>query len=498
MKDRAVKPLTFLLILGITFGFAGSAAALSWETLGDQLCASQVGGMIGGVLAAPICQDQLDSEVSATEPDEVQFDIYENWATISDKREQFVTEKKGFLDTSFGMVQAKAKLEIIEQRKNGSTQAEAQSAALEIVDDYYTRLQVSTLASQEREVVAHNETIETINTTDNLGYLQVYEQNGALCGGASSESRFGFGQKNLTLYNGSQRTYSTLRYEEDDDTGGCVSYNMTAFDGSYTRNDILDIESGTGIQTDSLEPVNYSQILGSVESDRDTVRNNVINMTSFYYNEYSDREADNLSVSDELGPLETLITASTNYDTTGSYSYLALTQAQAGHASNSSYAFHVQWNNRTAWGQLFVGSDAFNGTLEVNKTYDGSDETVIFVHNTENGKATETDINSQFKILEMRDTSTSEEVNSTKVQVVDFYTDGVQDLNNQLDEARTLHSNVTECPDCGGGIIGPTGSWFADLFNGLFPDLPDLSADAVGGVAVTGSIVLLLIAVILG
>ena len=492
MRNRAVKPLTFLLILGMTLGFASTGVAasdnsFSWETLGDNLCKYQLTVALG-----LYCSQELESEISSTQPSEVQFDIYENWAINQDTREQFITEKNSFLDTSFGMAQAKAKLTIIEARKNGSSQAEAQSMALEQVDEIYTKYQVSTLAQQEREAISVNETFETVNTTDNLELGEITEE----CASYNSTK---FTEKNVTLYNGTKRSYSHWETRADCESVYRDRYFIVPDKDGYYGSDIktMTFKSGTGVKTTGLNTTAYLNVLRSIDSQRTTVRNNVVNMTSFYYNEYSDREADNLSVSDELGPLETLITASTNYETTGSYSYLALTQAQAGHASNSSYAFHVQWNNRTAWGQLFVGSDAFNGTLEVNKTYDGSDETVIFVHNTENGKATETDINGQFKILEMRDTSTGEEVNSTKVQVVDFYTDGVQDLNNQLDEARTLHSNVTECPDCG-GIIGPTGSWFADLFNDLFPDLPDLSADAVGGVAVTGSIVLLLIAVILG
>ena len=143
---------------------------------------------------------------------------------------------------------------------------------------------------------------------------------------------------------------------------------------------------------------------------------------------------------------------------------------------------------KKAYGQLFATEGNFNNTLEVNKTYNASGKTVFFTHNTENGKAKETSLNGTFKILSMTDKKTGEKVNVTKIQSTDFYTDSTQDMKKQLEQ----HRKKTKELQTGGigGIIDDTTGWIADAINSLFPDVPEISGDAVIGI---GAAVLLLV-----
>lgn len=498
--SRGGKALSVLLILGLTMGFAGSAAAINFDQFGDRVCQFNMASAL-----MPFCAVQLESEISSTAPDEIQFEVYTDAIVNHDRREQLTKEQRSHLNQTFGMAMAQAKLTVIEELNNGSSEGTAQQAALEEIRDYYTTHQVKVLSHQEREVYALNRTVNTIKETDGLGIGDVliegqdtYNQCTSQAESGQGTKGFEFQKRNKTLHNNSVRSYTSVEVIATDNGEKCT---LLTSDQSVFLSDmaVLNASSGRGDSVEAYNGKTHQQTLDMIDSRETKAENNVINLTSALYDEYEPGE---MNTSDMLGPLETLVTASTNYEDTGSYSYLALSLEQAGLAHNSSYAFQVQWNNsgeseKTAWGQLFVPRGTFNNTLEVNKTYDASGKTVIFVHNTEDGKATETDLDGSFKILNMRDTESGESINSTSLQSSEFHTDGVQDLQKQLDELREQQDRVTTCSSCG-GIIGPTGSWFADLFNDIFPDLPDLSADAVGGIAVAGSIVLLIIAVILG
>ncbi len=472
-------------------GFAGSAAAFSWESFGDELCKYQF-----TIALAPYCAQELESEISSTQPNEVQFDIYTNWVVNHDLREQDVKEQRSYLNQSLPMAMAKAKLTIIEARNNGTIQGDAQKMALDEIDQFYTAQQISTLAPQQREVVAINKTLNTINTTDGLSTADVFQNyNSGSCSGIGLEGGATFEKVNYTLYNGTTRQYTEMRANDY----GCGSGNPVVASPYTDRQpvyiDRVKIVSGSGDSVKAMNPSDYRDTLKKIDSSRTIARNNVINITDHYYNNYQEGE---INVPDELGPLETAIAASTNYETTGAYQYLALTKVQSGYAHNSSYAFQVQWNNQTAWGQLFVTRGTFNNTLEVNKTYNASGETVIFVHNMENGKAEETQLEGEFTILNMRNTQTGDSINSTSLQVTEFYTDGVQDMLKQIENARNVHQKATECSSCG-GIVGPTGSWLADFFNSIFPDLPEISGKVAGTIGVVGALLLIVMgAVIFG
>ena len=503
--SRGRKALSLFLVLGLTMGFAGSATAFDWEGFGDELCKYQM-----TIALAPFCHKQLESEVSATQPDEVQFEIYTDAIVNHDRREQLTKEQRSHLNQTFGMAMARAKLTVIEALNNGTSEGAAQQKALKEIREYYTTHQVKVLSHQEREVVALNNTVDTIEETDGLSKGDVFDASEYICGDTTCDTvtNVYLNRTEVTLHNSSARNYTRVTIEAESATGTANHTLLTPSEDESGGQ--LPVLSGRGDNVTAYNGQTHQQTLEMIDSRKIKAENNVINLTSALYDKYEPGE---LNTSDMLGPLETLVTASTNYADTGSYSYLALSLEQAGLAHNSSYAFKAQWNNtgesaKAAWGQLFVPQGTYNNTLEVNKTYDASDKTVMFVHNptavcidwceeSSSDKATKTDFDGTFKILKMRNTETGENINSTSLQVTEFHTDGVQDMQKQIEEARQTQQRVTTCSSCG-GIIGPTGSWFADLFNDLFPDLPDLSADAVGGIAVAGSIVLLIIAVIFG
>jgi len=510
--SRGRKALTAFLILGLTLGFAGSAASepLLSEQQKDTICRS-----LGTAFLGWMCAGELEQEVESTQPSEIIFEIYTDSLLVNDRREQNLKESESGLNQTYGMAQAKAKINTIEAINNGTAEATAINQADEIIDRYYTQQQVSVLSSQERESITLNNTLNTIETTDGLSKSEVFESK---CD-PNDSPEFVMNEKNITLYNGSVRQYTQVKSPSLNEYN-CTVINPVISGVEKKTYYEVDVESSNGNYTALHEPSEYLNTLQLIQSRHNNAESAAQTMVRSLYDNYDKGE---VSVPELTGPLEIAITGSTNYDKTGSYDYLTLSLAQAGIPTNHTAAFKVTWNDdgepqKTAWGQMFVGKGAYNNSLEVNKTYEVGTEFVTFVHNpvvsvngtecSENGdkfsalcsneKAVEESLNGSFTIQKMRNVNTGESINSTTLQQTEFYTDGVQDVERQLENVRDYHNDVETCSTCGGGIIGPTGSWFADLFNDLFPDLPDLSADAVGGVAVTGSIVLLLIAVILG
>jgi len=490
MSGKTLKSLSLLLAVGLLIG---GGAAINFEQLGDELCKYQL-----TVFLAPICAEELDKEISSTQPDTVRDDIYSKAIVQQDRREQLVKEQRSHLNQTFGMSLSEAKITTIEALNNGTSQDDAQQIALENVRDYYAIQQVKTLSQQDREAELLRSVSKKVNDTDGLTYSDVFVEEGEIyywdCEASNDNPgdivNFDFKQKEIILHNRTRRNYTSVNVTV---TGISSSEPYDCRLLSPSRSDkgrSLKVNSSVGEFATIVSGSSHQETLDLVAQFNENAENNVIEMNSEIYSKF---DKGDLSVADMLGPLETLKLASTSYNQTGFYSYIATSLEQAGYASNDSYAFHVQWNNtdapvKKAYGQLFATEGNFNNTLEVNKTYKASEKTVFFTHNTENGKAKKTSLNGTFKILSMTDKKTGEKVNVTKIQSTDFYTDSTQDMKKQLEQ----HRNETKELQTGGigGIIDDTTGWIADAINSLFPDVPQISGDAVIGI---GAAVLLLV-----
>jgi hypothetical protein len=494
MSGKTLKSLSLLLAVGLLIG---GGAAINFEQLGDELCKYQL-----TVFLAPICAEELDKEISSTQPDNVRDDIYSKAIVQQDRREQLVKEQRSHLNQTFGMSLSEAKITTIEALNNGTSQDDAQQIGLGNVRDYYAIQQVKTLSQQDREAELLRSVSKKVNDTDGLTYSDVFVERTDSAEGIyywdcepsntnpDDIVNFDFKQQEIILHNRTIRNYTSVNATVTPITSS-ETYDCRLLSPSRSdKGRSLKVNSSVGEFATIVNGSSHQETLDLVAQFNENAENNVIEMNSEIYSKF---DKGDLSVADMLGPLETLKLASTSYNQTGFYSYIATSLEQAGYASNDSYAFHVQWNNtdapvKKAYGQLFATEGNFNNTLEVNKTYNASGKTVFFTHNTENGKAKETSLNGTFKILSMTDKKTGEKVNVTKIQSTDFYTDSTQDMKKQLEQ----HRNKTKKLQTGGigGIIDDTTGWIADAINSLFPDVPEISGDAVIGI---GAAVLLLV-----
>lgn len=499
-SSRALSGALIIVLLVASFGAAG--AALPWwqevmlenaGTVSDVAC----GAPLLSWLPAACLPDLYVPPDGGSDADVVHSDIYTKALTTADTREQVLLETRSHLNQSYGISLAKGKLELIEGLNNNSTSsAEALSNGLDRVDQFYATQQLRMISYLNRELLKWNQTIQTVQAHSGLGLQDITTTE--LCGYPdSSDVEPQFLENNVTLANGTTVTQYGFIWDPYDgnDGGNCRHHvivprdisedSMTFTNGatgeSYTyQARPLNITDPTGNDTIAhlVGGPSYIETWDQINQSYQRARDNLIGVHDDLFQQY---QAGELTAPEALGPLESLITASTNYEDTGYYSYRALSLAQTGAATNASYAFTVNWSQagttttHTDTGQLFIAEDT--ATLETGVEYDASNMTAWLVHN-EDGGAVETRLNGTFTITDMVDTETGEPVNTTSVQSTRFYTASTADLQEQLDQQDKLIEQ----------LISQQQTGLLDGIQGWLPDwLPSWAstktAIAVGGIA---------------
>ena len=337
MSGKTLKSLSLLLAVGLLIG---GGAAINFEQLGDELCKYQL-----TVFLAPICAEELDKEISSTQPDNVRDDIYSKAIVQQDRREQLVKEQRSHLNQTFGMSLSEAKVSTIEALNNGTSQDDAQQIGLGSVRDYYAIQQVKTLSQQDREAELLRSVSKKVNDTDGLTYSDVFfaeEMYYWDCEPSNDNPddivNFDFKQQEIILHNRTRRNYTsvnvTVRATSSSETYDCRLLSPSRSDKGRS----LKVNSSVGEFATIVNGSSHQETLDLVAQFNENAENNVIEMNSEIYSKFDEGD---LSVADMLGPLETLKLASTSYNQTGFYSYIATSLEQAGYASNDSYAFHV-------------------------------------------------------------------------------------------------------------------------------------------------------------
>jgi hypothetical protein len=266
-------------------------------------------------------------------------DIYKDTTVWNDTRETIVIETGSHLNQTFGLAQSKGKFEAIQALQDGDSEGNATDIATEKVDDLYTAQQMRVYRWKNREVIQPNKSLKTIEETD-LNLNDVY--NGVVTDDSCDYSdldKIEIDQGNVTLFNGTEMdTYGATMYPQQ----SCSPVNrvLMPVDLSNTGNQLISKDYDTANTTEAVDGAAYTDLLNDVEAQRSTANDNVIGIVDDLYANYN---PDDVDVSDMTGPLEMLIYGSTNYEDTGLYSYRALSAEQAGYASNTSYAFEVEW-----------------------------------------------------------------------------------------------------------------------------------------------------------
>lgn len=397
--------------------------------------------------------------------------IWGNGATVEDNRNQSTHEAVNYMETSYGIAMTRAKVTGIENLNNGSTLSTAQSESLSIVNDWYTGIEDQHRTRRNREILSLYDAIqkaETSSATTYKTYNPCNDGSSAQSGifdvaeGISSDDKLPNSVGNVTLENdtvtmtngSTHRSYSLHIQLETRSSADCTVTSATYDYSNYTIvNDYMDNSStynnGEVVVRDSMNsnPVYYvkdsdwTDVYNEFTTYYDNARANVNGILDEIYTAY---ESGEVNLSDyEMGSLEALKTASTNYNSTGLYSYKAVSLSQMGLETNDSYAFNVSWDNHGAeYGQLFIGTDGINDTLEVNKTYDATGERVEFVYQ-DGDVAKRAVVEDNFTIHSMENPDTGETVNQTVMQSYDFYTNSTEQLQEQILNNQRLLEQAT-------------------------------------------------------
>lgn len=381
---------------------------------------------------------------------------------IADGRDDMAKSLQEQVNLSYGIGTGAAKTSIVQSLNNGYSEAEAGNNATREINRFWSELQLKMYKYHKKQVVKANGTLSTLEEASNIDPENVF--NADFSTGFDS---WNVKRQNVTLFNGTTiQSYglemsgccsSSSQYTETISPASLENYGdgqvLTAVD--VNGNETVDV-LGTGKIQDS-----YS----SLKDARQRALDNVNTMTSEIYSNYDTGE---ISLSEVMGPLEAIKTAGTNYESTGYYGYASQSLEMAGIATNETFAYRLRYDNagveeKEAWGQLFVDSENLT-TLKVNETYDASGKKVTFVHETENGKAVETDLNGTFTVLELKNTDTGESINETTLQEVGFYADAdVSELEKQvqriIENQKDIQASGLGGLDVGGQLDNLTPDW---------------------------------------
>lgn len=508
-SGRPSRPLSGALILLLLISMGTTAVAAEddtpwWEgpiteVIADltitNVCQSTMLGWIPLACTPDLWPDTVDGDASV-----VHSDIYSNALIAADNREQLLLETRSHLNQTYGIGVSKAKTTLVKGLNNNTTsESEAKQAALDVVDEFYSTQQLRVISYRNRELLKLNESLQTAE--DHTGLTMDEVVNRSLhYGSGNCNVHYNPVVTNSSVQLANGTTVESLGFQWSDPDGDLtdcpsgveLTETVAAPNVSVTGGLVNITDPVSNNTTAMLASPPYSTTWDQVQENLYRAQQNVIGMSTDIWDQY---QAGEISVPDALGPLESLIQASTNYEDTGFYSYRALSMVQLGRATNASYAFEVQWSQQgsnetqTSTGQLFVAED--NTTIMVNTTYDASNMTAWLVHPDGNGSAIETPLTGTFTVLSMVNTDTGEPVNQTSVQQTRFYTAGTQDLQEQLDRQNQLLQQLLEQQD--GGLIGGSQLW--DWFTSEL--LPGWATDPTT-LAVIGFGVLFLLAQVFG
>jgi hypothetical protein len=505
---RKGKALTFFLCLGVLAGGAVAEELVAEDPLDfvtDQACNTAT-ILISWIAPMTCYGDSIENlEYTEDNTDSLMTSIHGNGVTISDTRNQTTQNQMAHLNQSYGIGMAQSKSIAIEDLTNGSSLSSAQDDSLQHLNDFYAAIESQTYKYRNREIIAFNNSLEKARDDSGIKVWDTYTCGHSTLDGTDGIFRIGNSALNdlykvydvhlwettVELTNGSEQLAyginGTITQSTDNscdtktaESDAVTNVSGTIVDpqikgGAITGKELIDVYDDTySDPVQFLDDSDWSEVKTRFDSNYDRALDNTQATIEDIYNSYTAGELNETDI--ELGPLETLVSASTNYEDTGYYSYRTISLAQMGLATNESYAFNVSWDGeKTALGQLFV-PESFNDTLVAGETYDAEGHRVEIVYQPDSGSAKREVIDDNFTINTMKDAETGEKINKTRVQSVKFYTGNVSDLPGQYDRVADYRDEVTGSSGIAGGItLGEF--WENFTLGGLFTWLSGIRAD---------------------
>jgi len=458
------------------------------QALANIGCSTMTSWMLGSVCTPDPTNYDVVKDQTAT----IKTSIHGNAATIQQNRNQTTQNSRAQLNQSFGISMAQAKAASFEGIKNGTTLSRTQTKALKQINEFYAEIEKQNIKRRNTEVKSFMNALKTIRQDSDINEFTTYNCDGTIKNKGvidvvtsdkiTDDARdyadrppirknivkinsVELVNESVQLKNGSTTTAYGLKANVtrktdencgvgDTETISGYLYNPQISGTSLLYNEKIDVRDGS-LQdpVPYLNDLKWGKVDSRLESNYDRAIDNTQPTIETIYNKYTAGELNDTDL--QLGPLETLKTASTNYESTGFYDYRTLSLEQMGYATNETLAFNVSYDGEEArQGQIFL-PDSFNKDLETNRTYDLNGENVRVIYQKPNGEAVRETIQRNFTINRMTNTETGETVNTTSAQPVRWYTGNASNLIDQFERVQDLKDEKT---DSGGGFFGGGGS----------------------------------------
>ncbi|MFB6144322.1 MAG: hypothetical protein ABEJ98_03350 [Candidatus Nanohaloarchaea archaeon] len=463
------KGLAVVLGLGLMISgaaawqFTGTIATDFKDFLKDEMGIDKDQSLVEKIACGPMtsyfvsnCDTPIDVNIGGSTVGEIQWSIYNAGLLAKDKRDQVTGALEKRLNASYGVATAQAKAKAIKDLNAGRNEDTAKDNATDFVRNWYAEIQRNLLMHRNREALKFNETIKKVRHTSGLKWKDVIKSFDS--DSTDQQPAFYVKEENVSLVDGSTATGYYIIYRDEyggaasQDTkwerqsskvGACVGTKIYPANMSFdqvTKCDDVEVLSPDGNASMFLYNEEYRASRSSIVSTKDRAVSNLQTMLSDIYSKYDKGE---IEMPNALGPLETIKVASTSYNSTGYYDYATATATQMGLNTNETYAFELNWSqegiseNHSDTGQLFLEDNAFNGTVEVGKEYNVTDQTVWFTHTVNNDSIEQTVLNGTFTVTGMTNKNTGESINKTSVQDIQVYeANNISKLQAQLSELK--------------------------------------------------------------
>ncbi|KAB1185833.1 MULTISPECIES: hypothetical protein [Haloferax] len=391
------------------------------------------------------------ANVSATDAHATAVGIHEG-------QNSYLTTTNNFMQDTRSVAFMKAKLTLINELQNGSTEANATAAANATVEEYYSNIQYNLVQDYNQRAAQ----IFYLGNQTSVEMRHVYDSGSATV--PSDLYRLDEQQGDPTvssvlLENGTV-IYATSIYLKD--TSG---YTLQ-FDTDPAETDFwVETKPPTGSYQAVFESDPYEQTYTDLGNQSTQVKSNIDVYATSFYSQYNGSEFNSTEVA-QLDPTLIASQASTEYNSTGYYSYAAMQLAAMGASGDLNVSHTIEitngTNTSTYEGTLFyTGSDASAG-WDTNTTYNVTDYngTLYFAYQNNNSSGI-IDVGqegTEFTLTSATNTDTGESVTTTVPQEYVYEETNASNLQEELDRLQTVRDEYEEAKsssgslDLGGGV----------------------------------------------
>ncbi|GAA0271907.1 hypothetical protein GCM10009000_104550 [Halobacterium noricense] len=280
-----------------------------WENSNEAICTA------GGPLYILISECNVEyGDVDGATAQQVQYDIYADGVMMQDQRRQTVKEKLSYVEQTQGIALAEAKLTIVKCMNNGNAQATCEDKGRQEVTKVFSEVQKSIYVSQNRQIQHWKTMQQQIDQTDNLAIGSVYQTSFDTVKFATVKTQLYSGETvevtvGSAVYNYNYGdTFHVTPYYYNGNIDAPTSPNTVTGNSSVVNVKAPDDSGSTAIAVDGGT---YETALTTLDDKYNAATTSVHKMANSIYSSYDPGE---IQVQDIAGPLEMMVTSSTNND----------------------------------------------------------------------------------------------------------------------------------------------------------------------------------------